>query len=203
MELATQLLRLRNGSTPSLREALAGHWGLDYDQMLANRGGRCGNERFATNAQALKALHEACLGLVGRCIEGSPSRKARSDRKGPKALEYLLEEIPPRLEKTSDEMESVVRALQGEFIPPGGSGNPTRGQLEILPSGRNFYTVDPDKIPSRGAWETGVAMAEELQARVPGGHRRVFGNPGHRYLGHQHHAQPGRGYRPGPVSPGH
>src|SRR5690606_39818657 len=45
------------------------------------------------------------------------------------------------------------------------SGSPLRGLVNVLPTGRNFYTVDPRAIPSPLAWETGVAMADSLLAR--------------------------------------
>jgi cobaltochelatase CobN len=165
VELATQLLRLRIGDTPSLRESVASHWGLDYDQMLANRGAKCGHQKFATNAQAIEAVHEKCLDLVRRRINGQEIPGEEVSPQIEQVLDFLTAQVLPRLEKTSDEMESIVRSLAGEYIPPGGSGNPTRGQLDILPTGRNFFTVDPEKVPSRSAWETGVAMAEKLQER--------------------------------------
>jgi len=40
-----------------------------------------------------------------------------------------------------------------------------RGLINVLPTGRNFYSVDPKAIPSRLAWETGQAMADSLLAR--------------------------------------
>jgi len=47
-------------------------------------------------------------------------------------------------------------------VPPGPSGAPTRGMANILPTGRNFYSVDPKTIPSPSAWETGKALADAL-----------------------------------------
>jgi len=165
VELATQLLRLRNGEVPSLREALATEWKLDYDELVANRGARCHVNGFATNAVALKAIHEKSLELVRQIVNGELAPDQAGSRGAQKALQFLVDEVLPRLQKTTDEMESIVRALAGEYIPVGGSGNPTRGQVELLPTGRNFYTVDPEKVPSKGAWETGVDMAEKLQER--------------------------------------
>src|SRR6185295_7616531 len=50
-------------------------------------------------------------------------------------------------------------------VPAGPSGSPLRGLVNVLPTGRNFYTVDPRAVPSRLAWETGLAMAESLVRR--------------------------------------
>ncbi len=71
----------------------------------------------------------------------------------------------PRLARTTDELDAVLHALDGGFIPAGPSGSPLRGLVNVLPTGRNFYTVDPRAVPSRLAWETGVAMAESLVRR--------------------------------------
>ena len=48
---------------------------------------------------------------------------------------------------------------------PGRRGSPLRGLVNVLPTGRNFYSVDPKAIPSRLAYETGQAMAESLLQR--------------------------------------
>ncbi|ACU96786.1 cobaltochelatase subunit CobN [Saccharomonospora viridis] len=80
-------------------------------------------------------------------------------------LRFAAEQIVPRLAATSDELTNVLRALDGRFIQAGPSGSPLRGLVNVLPTGRNFYTVDPRAIPSPLAWETGVAMADSLLAR--------------------------------------
>ncbi|HVH22585.1 MAG TPA: cobaltochelatase subunit CobN, partial [Pseudonocardia sp.] len=56
-------------------------------------------------------------------------------------------------------------ALDGGFVPAGPSGSPLRGLVNVLPTGRNFYSVDPKAIPSRLAYQTGQAMAESLLLR--------------------------------------
>ncbi|WP_460855483.1 cobaltochelatase subunit CobN [Nocardiopsis coralliicola] len=81
------------------------------------------------------------------------------------ALEFAAEQVVPRLAGTTDEVDHVLRALDGGFIPAGPSGSPLRGLVNVLPTGRNFYTVDPRAVPSRLAWQTGQAMAESLLRR--------------------------------------
>ena len=60
---------------------------------------------------------------------------------------------------------AVLHALDGGFVPAGPSGSPLRGLINVLPTGRNFYSVDPKAVPSRLAYETGQAMADSLIAR--------------------------------------
>ena len=80
-------------------------------------------------------------------------------------LTFAAEEVVPRLAGTVNELTAVVHALEGGFVAPGPSGSPLRGLVNVLPTGRNFYSVDPRAVPSRLAWETGRAMADSLLAR--------------------------------------
>jgi len=82
-----------------------------------------------------------------------------------RVLEFAATQVVPRLARTTDELDAVLHALDGGFIPAGPSGSPLRGLVNVLPTGRNFYTVDPRAIPSRLAWQTGVAMADSLLQR--------------------------------------
>ncbi len=77
-------------------------------------------------------------------------------------MEFAAEEIVPRLAGTSNELTAVLHALDGGFVPAGPSGSPLRGLINVLPTGRNFYSVDPKAVPSRLAYDTGQAMAESL-----------------------------------------
>ncbi len=80
-------------------------------------------------------------------------------------LRFAATEVVPRLAGTAAEIDQILKALDGRFIAAGPSGSPLRGLVNVLPTGRNFYSVDPKAIPSRLAWETGVAMADSLLAR--------------------------------------
>ncbi|MQA63687.1 MAG: cobaltochelatase subunit CobN, partial [Actinophytocola sp.] len=80
-------------------------------------------------------------------------------------LTFAATEIVPRLAGTDKELHGVLHALDGGYIPAGPSGSPLRGLINVLPTGRNFYTVDPKAIPSRLAWETGQALADSLLRR--------------------------------------
>ena len=80
-------------------------------------------------------------------------------------LTFAATEVVPRLAATTDEMTRTLHALNGGYVPAGPSGSPLRGLVNVLPTGRNFYSVDPRAIPSRLAWETGQAMADSLLER--------------------------------------
>ncbi|MGW4119072.1 cobaltochelatase subunit CobN [Nocardia sp. NPDC004711] len=87
-----------------------------------------------------------------------------------KVLGFAATEVVPRLRQTSIEISRILHALNGGFIPAGPSGSPLRGLINVLPTGRNFYSVDPKAVPSRLAWETGQAMADSLLARYLADH---------------------------------
>ncbi len=64
-----------------------------------------------------------------------------------------------------EEIASLAAALDGRFVPPGPSGAPTRGRPDVLPTGRNFYSVDSRSLPTRTAWELGWKSASLLIER--------------------------------------
>lgn len=80
-------------------------------------------------------------------------------------LTFAAREVVPRLRQTNREITQVLHALDGGFIEAGPSGSPLRGLINVLPTGRNFYSVDPKAVPSRLAWETGRALADSLVER--------------------------------------
>ncbi|MGV0645854.1 cobaltochelatase subunit CobN [Mycolicibacterium sp. XJ879] len=87
-------------------------------------------------------------------------------------LRFAANEVVPRLAGTAAEIDQILRALEGRFIAAGPSGSPLRGLVNVLPTGRNFYAVDPRAVPSKLAWETGVALADSLLARYRDDHGR-------------------------------
>src|SRR5690606_28141828 len=60
-----------------------------------------------------------------------------------RVLDFAATELVPRLDRTTDEVANVLHALDGGYVPAGPSGSPTRGLVNVLPTGRNFYSVDP------------------------------------------------------------
>ncbi len=68
------------------------------------------------------------------------------------------------------EMSGLRRALDGRFVQPGPAGAPSRGRLDVLPTGRNLYTIDPRTVPTRTAWEIGRRTADEVVIRYAQDH---------------------------------
>ena len=63
------------------------------------------------------------------------------------------------------EMRGLLTALDGGFVPPGPAGAPGRGRTEVLPTGRNLFSIDPRSVPTRTAWDIGRRTAEEMLIR--------------------------------------
>jgi cobaltochelatase CobN len=80
-------------------------------------------------------------------------------------LDWIATKLLPALQQTSQEMTNLLRGLNGEYIPSGASGAPTRGKPEVLPTGRNFYSVDIRAVPTETAWCLGRKAAEVLVDR--------------------------------------
>ncbi|NEA29073.1 cobaltochelatase subunit CobN [Actinomadura bangladeshensis] len=167
VDLVLAMLRARQmwsgrETLPGLREAL----GLTED----------GSAALADVDAAEAAARSLVQGMedAGWDAEAAPeiARRVPEERRElvGRVLEFAAAEIVPRLARTSDELDHVLHALDGGYIPAGPSGSPLRGLVNVLPTGRNFYSVDPRAVPSRLAWETGQAMAASLLDRYRADH---------------------------------
>jgi cobaltochelatase CobN len=81
-------------------------------------------------------------------------------------LEALREVVAPRLDACGPaEIQGLLDALAGRFVPAGPSGAPSRGRLDVLPTGRNFFSVDVRNLPTATAWRIGFQSANLLLER--------------------------------------
>ncbi len=81
------------------------------------------------------------------------------------AYEFVKEIADRLLSSGERELENTAAALSGRYVEPGPSGNPTRGDVDVLPTGKNFYSVDPRKVPTERAFEVGRKMADKTVER--------------------------------------
>ena len=81
-------------------------------------------------------------------------------------------EVARKIVECEREYEGFLEALEGGFVLSGPSGAITRGKFEILPTGRNFYAVDPRSLPTKAAWKVGVGTAEKLLSEYRRKHGR-------------------------------
>jgi len=173
VEFVVQLTRLANGNVPSLRESIIQAIGFDYDHLIENKGkpiysGRSGGE-------IIRSAHEKALQIVKELENNHfdpegidtlvTSHLGTHHADVVDVLRYIAEILVPNIRRVTDEIDSSLNAFDGRFVLPGPSGAPSRGQADILPTGRNFYSVDPQKIPSPAAWEVGKKLGDALLER--------------------------------------
>jgi cobaltochelatase CobN len=145
VDLVLAVTRLAQGEVPSLRRAVAAELGVDPD----------GGERSAVDA-----VEAECR----RRLQALREQGWRYSGEDP-TLGWVCSRLVPALRATAGEIDAVLAALDGRFVPAGPSGSPTRGMAHVLPTGRNFYSVDPRSIPSRLAYEVGAGLASALVER--------------------------------------
>ncbi|THA29471.1 cobaltochelatase subunit CobN [Streptomyces sp. A1277] len=139
----------------------------DWDPSAIGRA----NQRPAQAPAAIEQPNRAPAAIEQRGPGRSPAPTGRNpllqELEEPVAdiLDFAAREVVPRLAGTTAELDHCVHALNGGFVPAGPSGSPLRGLVNVLPTGRNFYSVDPKAVPSRLAWETGQALADSLLER--------------------------------------
>ncbi|HEY5855524.1 MAG TPA: cobaltochelatase subunit CobN [Aldersonia sp.] len=156
VDLVLAMLRARQmwggeQTVPGLREALGLSEDGSADRVRVDDVEARARELVA-NLQAAQWNPEAVATLT-------------NDAQVATVLRFAATEVVPRLRQTDRELDRILHALDGGFVPAGPSGSPLRGLINVLPTGRNFYSVDPKAVPSRLAWETGQAMADSLLAR--------------------------------------
>ena len=172
-EAIYSLTRLRNGDVPSLRTSLGETMGYDIEKFIDDPSGMTNGRLNSMILDEVDTELNTILGYMRSvdydkedCISTMESRYPNISESFHKSLEYALYTVIPNLRRTSDEMDNFMRYLNGQYIPPGPSGAPTRGNARLLPTGRNFYGLDPDSIPTPTCWEIGRKMADQMLARV-------------------------------------
>ena len=151
LDLVAALTRLPQGGIPSLRATVAARLGVDIDGTTPPRRA----DVDAVDDECRRQLRALQLS------DWSPDADTTADP----TLRWVGRRLIPALARTPDEIGSILEALAGRAVAPGPSGAPTRGMAHVLPTGRNFYSVDPKAVPSRLAWDVGRGLADAICAR--------------------------------------
>jgi cobaltochelatase CobN len=182
--LVAAIMRIGPGGVLGLRRAVGAAFGLDEPALVAAPGQPAPThpaalDRFPGPAakagdlvDRLEQAQAALLEALGRrdwqpdaagqvCVNVLGLRDAGVER----SLRFAATEVVGRLRRTTDEIDRVLDALNGRFVPAGPSGSPTRGRVDVLPTGRNFFSIDPRSLPSELSYETGVRLTEGLLDR--------------------------------------
>jgi cobaltochelatase CobN len=188
-ELLLCLARPPQAGLPGLTQALALDLGLELDpwadreeaplgeadrdrllSLAATSGAiglrHCGDAIALLETMALALLRrEVGEALVSSCSPAAPQSEVQS---GPgttsdtvlRALRQRL--LPDLLACAAAEREALLAGLAGRRVAAGPSGAPSRGRPDVLPTGRNFYSVDLRGLPTEAAWDLGRRSAELL-----------------------------------------
>ncbi|WP_273820683.1 cobaltochelatase subunit CobN [Pseudomonas asplenii] len=179
------------GARSSLLRALAKAFELGFDPLDCNLAepwtGRrpealrdLGAATWRTAGDSRERLELYAAALIEQALAGLaelPDSEAWADVRS--IIDGLLEQVAPRLDACGPaEMQGLLAALDGRFVPAGPSGAPSRGRLDVLPTGRNFFSVDVRNLPTTTAWRIGFQSANlilERHLQDHGDHLRQLG----------------------------
>jgi cobaltochelatase CobN len=177
-DLIVAIARQPNAYQPGITRAIAQAWKLDFDPLTADFS----TQLSPHNAQILAAKTQKNCHTIGDAIEvlehyaadlveSFIDRKSNISSLNPSpqplasSLHWIRDRLLPALAQTRREITNLLRGLDGRYVPSGASGAPTRGRPEVLPTGKNFYSVDIRAIPTETAWDIGHKAAEVLIER--------------------------------------
>ncbi len=155
------------GGDASILRALATDLGLDFDPLDCDMSGKwqgakpqalieVSNDSWRSYGDTVERLELLAATLIDGAVPGD----------WPKTLEVLATingHVRPTVRACGpDEGKGLLTALSGRFVAPAPSGAPTRGRLDVLPTGRNFFSVDSRAIPTPTAWALGWKSANLL-----------------------------------------
>ena len=140
---------------------------LDCDMAAAWTGPRpdalakLGEDRWRSAGDTVERLEGLAHALVSGATDG-PSDWHRTHA----VLDAVGAQLRPAVRDSGPaEIDALLRGLDGRFVAPGPSGAPTRGRPDVLPTGRNFFSVDTRVVPTPAAWKLGWKSASLMITR--------------------------------------
>jgi cobaltochelatase CobN len=173
VDLLAALTRLGRGGEAhqaSLIGALAADLGLGVDPLSAELGAPWQGPRppALRSEQLWRSTGDTVerLEALARALIAGERTADASWERSRAVLAWIENELRPSVEACgAAEIAGLLRGLDGRFVPPGPSGAPTRGRPDVLPTGRNFHSVDTRAVPTPAAWQLGWKSAQMLIAR--------------------------------------
>lgn len=174
-DLIVSIARHPGQNRVGLTRAIAQDWGLDFDPLTADLGapwsltGPTSSSQpethrlktCRTNGDVVELIEQVAANYVDAIITSPASLSPSVSLLGTE-LTWIAHRLLPALQQTRQEISNLLHGLEGGYVPSGASGAPTRGRPEVLPTGRNFYSVDIRAIPTESAWSVGCRAAETL-----------------------------------------
>lgn len=159
------------GGDASLVRALADDMDMGFDPLDC----RLGDVYEGPRHEVLAALSDDVWRSLGDAVErlellAVALIEGRTPEENWQRTQHVIDEIQTRVLQVTRacgeaEMQALLSGLSGRFVAPGPSGAPTRGRLDVLPTGRNFYSIDSRTLPTPAAWALGWKSAYQLIER--------------------------------------
>ena len=158
------------GQRPSIRRLILELMGCDYDHLVEHPEVMIND---STSGELIARSTDLALELIRRGLKDSGRLREdildvvevkNPDKIDPliKLIKWAMDSLAPKLRMTEREIPQLLRGMDKRYIEPGPSGLLTRGKTDLLPTGRNFYSVDTRAVPTKAAWEVGVKMADTV-----------------------------------------
>ncbi|MEH2296065.1 cobaltochelatase subunit CobN [Nostoc sp.] len=169
-DLIVAIARIPNRYSSGITRAIAQDWGLDFDPLTADLSMPSGEWSIVNGTQCrtigdiVEVLEEHAALLVEQLINQDSEiriQESCTDAMNRVSI-WIRDRLLPALQQTHQEITHLLHGLDGGYVPSAPSGAPTRGRPEVLPTGRNFYSVDIRAIPTETAWDIGRKAAETL-----------------------------------------
>ncbi|MBD0388671.1 MAG: cobaltochelatase subunit CobN, partial [Nostoc sp. C3-bin3] len=180
-DLIVAIARIPNRHSPGITRAIAQDWNLDFDPLTADFSMPSGQYSLVNGTECrtlgdiIEVLEEHAALLVEQLIIQNSELRIQNlelltphsslltpNSPLPIVLNWIRDRLLPALQQTPQEITHLLHGLDGGYVPSAPSGAPTRGRPEVLPTGRNFYSVDIRAIPTETAWDIGRKAAETL-----------------------------------------
>ncbi|MDR1690358.1 MAG: cobaltochelatase subunit CobN [Candidatus Methanoplasma sp.] len=173
-EMVYCLTRLRNGGMPSLRISVAESMGFDLDELMDNfssinsvtgevNGGIV--NRVDDKTQELLFAMQEHEYRIDECLALAKEFCPENNENVLRVTEFICNSVHPSILGMVEELTNGLNGLGGGFVPPGPSGSPTRGNAHLLPTGKNYYSLDPETVPTQSSWKAGMKMADQMIER--------------------------------------
>jgi cobaltochelatase CobN len=178
-DLVVAIARHPAANRVGLTRAIANDWHLDLDPLTdeLGQGWQLPSDHQAppgmsdrlpacrTVGDVVALLEDQAHAWIETLLSGSddampPSISSNSLIR--QELVWIRDDLLPKLNRTEEERHALLAGLNGQYVPSGPAGAPTRNRPDVLPTGRNFYSVDIRAIPTESAWDVGRKAAEVL-----------------------------------------
>ena len=158
-EFITAIIRTPQGDIASALETLAAEMGYDWTHLEQHSGEL--SDEGTRNSVIIDRIWNELRTFVSNVMHNPDYEIVPSLEP---LAEAILCEYIPKLGETKNELISISKALQGTYVEPGPGGAPSSGQVDVLPTGRNFYGLDERALPTKIAYQLGIALADQVIA---------------------------------------